>query len=218
MILTRDNLKNGRYLDSFDDLPGQPVWTPQRIRDSMHEALAQRPPGQPVWVFAYGSLIWNPLFEPAARVPALLQRWQRRFCMLLLAGRGSPERPGRMLSLDVGDRCAGVALQLDEHVLEQELMLVWTREMVYGSYRPIWAPLQLADGREVQALVFVSDPARPQYAQATDVSAIAPLIARAHGPLGRNIDYVLQLDAALMQHGIIDPHVHAVAEAVRQHA
>lgn len=217
MILTRDNLQNGRYLASFVDLPGQPVWSPERIRASLHQALAQRPPGQPVWLFAYGSLIWNPLFEPVARAPALLSDWQRRFCMLLLAGRGSPEQPGRMLSLDAGGQCAGVALQLDERSLEQELMLVWTREMVYGSYRPIWAPVQLDGGRSVQALVFVADPARPQYASATDVAAIAPLIARAQGPLGRNIDYVLQLDVALQQHGITDAHVHAVAQAVRQH-
>lgn len=217
MILTRDNLKNGRYLASFDDLPGQPVWSPERLHASMQEALAQRPPGQPVWLFAYGSLIWNPLFDPVARVPALLAHWQRRFCMLLLAGRGSPQRPGRMLSLDAGGQCAGVALQLHERALEHELLLVWTREMVYGSYRPIWAPVDLADGRKVHALVFVADPARPQYAQASDAQAIAPLIARAHGPLGRNIDYVLQLDATLQQHGITDPHVHAVAQAVRQH-
>ena len=216
MILTRENLQNGRYLASFDDLPGQPRWSPERIRASLQQTLAQRPPGQPVWLFAYGSLIWNPLFEPVARAPALLTQWQRRFCMLLLAGRACPIRPGRMLSLDAGGQCTGMVLQMPERKLEHELMLVWTREMVYGSYRPIWAPVVLGDGRQLQALVFVADPAQPQYTAVSDIETIAPLIARAQGPLGRNSDYVLQLDATLQRHDISDPHVHAVAQAVHR--
>ena len=215
MLLTRQALQDGSYLRSFSDLPGQPRWSRQRILASLDAALAQRPAGQPVWLFAYGSLIWNPLFHFAEREHATLQGWQRRFCMRLHAGRGSQQQPGRMLALDRGGHCTGVAFRLAEQGLRDELALVWIREMPYGSYRIIWGELALADGRSVRALAFVANPAQCQYEADASIKTVAPLIAHAQGALGRNADYLLQLEETLATHDLHDPYVTALATAVR---
>lgn len=215
MILTREALQSGAYLRSFSDLPGQPRWSRERILASMEQALSRRPPDQPVWLFAYGSLIWNPLFRCVEHQRATLQGWQRRFCMRLHAGRGSQQQPGRMLALDHGGHCTGVAFRLAERGLRDELALVWIREMPYGSYRIVWGELALADGRAVRALAFVANPAQCQYETDASVKTVAPLIAHAHGALGRNADYLLQLEATLATHGVHDPYITALAAAVR---
>lgn len=214
MVLTRELLQSGAFLEAFDDLPGQARWSLERIDASLRATLDRRPAG-PLWLYAYGSLIWNPLFHHEGRQGARLRGWQRHFCLQLLAGRASPQAPGRMLALDAGDACAGVVFRLAESNLLEELRLVWIREMVYGSYRPIWEPVGLDDGQTVQALVFVADPTQPQYAADPGVESTARLIAAAHGPLGSNLDYLLRLDESLIEHGIHDPYVHRLAAVAR---
>lgn len=215
MILTREALQSGAYLQSFGDLPGQPRWPRTRILASMDEALALRPRGQAVWLFAYGSLIWNPLFRCAERQRAVLHGWQRRFCLRLHAGRATPEQPGRMLALDRGGSCAGVAYRLAEANLRDELALVWIREMPYGSYHIIWGEVALAGGHPVRALTFVANPAQCQYEADARVATVAPLIAHARGTLGSNVDYLLELEATLARFDIQDPYIAALAGAVR---
>jgi len=180
----------------------------------LRATLACRPAG-PLWLYAYGSLIWNPAIHYEACQGALLRGWQRHFCLQLLAGRASAQTPGRMLALDTGEACAGVAFRLAEASVAEELRLVWMREMVYGSYRPLWEPVRLDDGQRVHALVFVADRAQPHYAADTSIAATARLIATASGPLGSNLDYLLRLDESLIEHGIHDPYVHRLAAAAR---
>lgn len=214
-MLTRELISTGAYLDSFQDMPGQPCWSRQRIEISMREALAQRPQGHPVWLFAYGSLIWNPLLKFVEMQSAVLQGWHRSFCIRLLDGRGTYERPGRMLALNAGGQSAGVAFRLAEKDLLEELGIVWVREMVHGLYRPIWGGIHLACGRTVQSLTFVADTAHAQYESDATIATVAPLIAHASGHLGSNYDYLMQLETALAEHGITDEYVHRVADAVR---
>lgn len=213
-VLTRQTLVSGAYLRSFTDLPGRPRWSRERILASMHHALRQRPVGEPVWLFAYGSLIWNPLFHYAERESAVLHGWQRRFCLHLQAGRGTQAQPGRMLALDRGGCCAGVVYRLSDDTLERELALVWIREMPYGSYNVVWEPVQLARGGTVQALVFVANPNIPQYAADAAVSSVADCIAGASGPLGSNLDYLLQLEKTLAHFDIQDDYIDALVAAV----
>lgn len=211
VALDRDTLSSGEYLTSFKDTPGVDWWSEQRIEASMLDMLARRPGHGPVWLFAYGSLIWNPQFHFVESVPSLLEGWRRSFSMRLVAGRGSPDQPGRMLSLSPGAHTEGLALRLDEDVLEQELRMVWRREMVGGSYRPDWARLALTDGRSVPAIVFTANPDCPLHESDDSIDTVAPLIAQAHGMLGSNRDYVLQLDTALRERGIQDEYIQALA-------
>lgn len=242
-MLTRELLESGAYLASFRNSPDITWWTERQIADSMHATLAQRPdPAAPVWLFAYGSLIWNPAIRYAEQQQATLQDWRRSFCMRLIAGRGQARHPGRMLALDActpqaipeniphwrhnmarfaerwPTRATGIAYRIEESSLHQELMLVWTREMIGGSYQPLWRDVLLADGRVVQTIVFVMNHDCPFYEHDASIATVAPIIATASGHLGHNLDYLLSLDQALRQHQIEDPYISELIDAVRVHA
>lgn len=211
--LTRELLGTADFLDNLG-LPPERRWSREAIAGSLQETLAQRPPG-PLWVFAYGSLLWNPLLEIEDRSAAELPGWHRSFCLRLEAGRACRDRPGRMLALEPGGRTEGVALRLPEDRLDHELGLLWTREMVTGAYQPRWLPARaLADGSPLQVLAFVAEPGAGGYEPDACVATVAPCIATACGPIGSNVDYVHRLAAALRESGLRDPYIEQLAAAL----
>ncbi|WP_434136693.1 gamma-glutamylcyclotransferase (plasmid) [Pseudomonas luteola] len=214
-MLTRDTLRNGAFLTAFRDTPEIDWWSEERINALMQEMLACRPAGESVWLFAYGSLIWNLLVHFAEKCPALLEGWRRSFCIRLVIARGSAQRPGRMMALVPGGHTAGLALRLHGPDLEQELAMVWTREMIGGVYRPEWTQITLADKRTVPAIIFTANQNSRLYESDDTIETIAPVIAGACGPLGSNQDYVMQLDSALQRHGIEDRYIHTLASRLR---
>lgn len=216
VLLTRKSISSGEYLECFGALPKEILWSKERIANSLRGTMLARPEQSDVWLFAYGSLIWNPLLNVRESQPAKLQGWHRSFCLRTTAGRGTTNAPGRMLSLEPGGETHGLALRLAETNLEEELHLVWIREMLTGAYRPTWARLSLANGREISAIVFVADPSHPHYENDASVNSVAPLVATASGPLGTNADYVLRLEKALVEHQMADSYVDELADAVRQ--
>ena len=96
-------------------------------------ALRQR--AEPVRIFAYGSLMWNPEMPFAERRPALLRGYHRSFCLYSRDYRGTPERPGLVLGLDRGGSCRGIAYRLPEEGLGAAIDRVWAREMAGEVYR-----------------------------------------------------------------------------------
>lgn len=211
-ILTRENLRNGT-LRSRMAMPEGTAWSNERIDASFAETWGQRPAG-PVWVFGYGSLIWNPLMPFEAQHTATLQGWHRSFCLRSISGRGSPERPGRVLSLMPGGFVQGVALQLPEAEAQDEVRMLWTREMTGGGYWPRWQAVQLEDGRSVTAITFVANPEHPQHEHDACAQTVARLVAVAKGVFGPNIDYVLSLHRALRERGLHDPYVDAIVQNI----
>ncbi|WP_254595302.1 gamma-glutamylcyclotransferase [Achromobacter mucicolens] len=177
----------------------------------MRDTLSKRRAGESVWLFAYGSLIWNPVFDFEECRIATLSGWHRRFCIRLLLARGSIQRPGRMLALEPGGNTGGIAFRIREEHSEQELLLVWIREMVGGAYRPQWSPITLNDGSPANAIIFIADADSPLYESDSSPEIVAPAIAEARGALGTNTDYVLQLNQALSRRGIQDDYVSKVA-------
>lgn len=107
--------------------------------------------------------MWNPALEFDESCTGTLVGWHRAFCLRLTAGRGTAGQPGRMLALKEGGRTTGVAYRLPNASLEQELSLLWKREMITGCYLPTWCQLALDDGRTVNALVFIMDPRHPLF-------------------------------------------------------
>ena len=181
----------------------------------MHATLAHREQAQPVWLFAYGSLIWNPLLKYEELQPAVLQGWHRSFCIRLLDGRGSKHVPGRMLALKAGGQTTGVAFRLREDMLLDELRIVWVREMVHGLYCPIWTTVRLGSGQTVQTLAFVADTEHVMYEDDTSIATSSKVIAKACGHLGSNRDYLMRLEACLATHHIHDTYIAELAAAVR---
>ena len=138
-----------------------------QLSDSLTSTLAAKPKGAGWWVFAYGSLLWNPLFPFAEARPAMLRGLHRRFCLYSMAARGTRDAPGLVLALDRGGACRGVVYRLPSPVAIDELHLLWRREMVTGSYQPKWVAVQAADRRMV-ALAFTIKHDHPQYAGKLD--------------------------------------------------
>jgi cation transport protein ChaC len=210
-MLNRDAICSGAYLGSFDSLPKELLWTQAQIDASLAETMRFRPDGGDVWVFAYGSLMWNPISKFDTRRIATLHGWHRSFCMRVIAGRGSPDQPGRMLALEPGGSTQGVALRLCPSTLEDELRILWTREMVTGAYRPTWAPITLDDGTETLAIAFVADREQSQYEADSGASVIAPSMAVATGSFGTNAEYVFKLQRALADCNMSDPYIDELA-------
>ena len=214
-MLTRDSISSGRYLESFDSLPADLIWSEERIEQSMLQTLASEPPDSDIWIFAYGSLIWNPLLQFAERQRAMLLGWHRSFCIHITAGRARPETPGRMLAVEPGGVAQGVAFRLAPDSADQELRLMWIREMITGSYVPTWAPVTLADGRTVRAIVFTANTESSQYRADSSIYTVAPMVSAATGQHGSNADYVLRLQQSLHDFGMRDSYVSSLTDALR---
>ena len=189
------------------------VFTDEQLSESLTTTLKARPKGAGWWVFAYGSLLWNPLFPFAESRPATLRGLHRQFCLYSLASRGTPEQPGLVLGLDRGGACTGVVYRLPAPVAMDELHLLWRREMVLGAYRPRWVRARSGE-REISALTFVVRRAHPQYAGKLSLDEKAGIIARSKGAFGSSLDYLERTRVALVTHGIIDPYLERLAAEV----
>ncbi|EAQ04312.1 ChaC-like protein [Pseudooceanicola batsensis HTCC2597] len=170
-----------------------------------------------MWVFGYGSLIWNPEFTPAERVIATLYGYQRSFCMSSIHHRGSEAEPGLVLALDAAPEasCLGVAFRLPEVGREATLAALRERELVSSAYREEVLPLKLADGRMVEALAYVVDREHRQYCGALTLEEQAVIIARARGGKGPNRDYLWQTAEHLGLLGIADADLDQLSARVR---
>lgn len=167
--------------------------------------LVGRPAG-PVWIFAYGSLIWNPEAHYAEQRRATVHGWHRSFCMSLTRWRGSPEQPGLMMCLDRGGACEGVAYRLTEGGEERELDQLLQREL--GSDEALesvrWVKARTAEG-PIHALTFYAHPARlDTYVGKWPLPKVAQNLARACGHAGSTADYLYQTVTKLEALGIHD--------------
>ncbi|GAA3894037.1 gamma-glutamylcyclotransferase [Gibbsiella dentisursi] len=215
-VLTRDFLKKADCKTAFGTIDDALLLTTEQRLASLDCTLSRRPDNSPVWIFGYGSLMWNPLFEAEEVRRATLQGWHRAFCLRLTAGRGTLHRPGRMLALKEGGCTTGLAFRLPETTLREELELLWKREMLTGCYLPTWCDLSLEDGQVVTALVFVMNPQHPLFEEDVRHQVIAPLIARASGPLGTNAQYLFALENELKNQGMKDDCIGELVNYVRQ--
>ena len=215
-MLTRDFLLKADCKTAFGDIEESLLWTCEQRAASLAATLACRPDHSPVWIFGYGSLMWNPVFEADEVAAGTLQGWHRAFCLRLTAGRGTALQPGRMLALKEGGQTTGLAFCLPEDKLIEELELLWKREMITGCYLPTWCDLALDDGRTVTALVFVMDPRHALYEADSCPQTIAPLIAQAKGPLGTNAQYLFSLDQELKKRGMYDDCLTDLVQRVRE--
>jgi len=199
------------YLEAAGD--SRWVLTDEQLSESLTAMLKARPKGAGWWVFAYGSLLWNPLFPFAESRPATLRGLHRRFCLYSLASRGTPSQPGLVLGLDRGGACTGVVYRLPAPLAMDELHLLWRREMVLGAYRPRWVRVRSGE-RVIVALAFVVRHAHPQYAGKLTQDEKARLIATSKGAFGSSLDYLERTRVALVTHGIIDPYLEGLAAKV----
>ncbi len=162
-----------------------------------------------IWVFGYGSLIWNPGFEYARKQRATLLGFRRAFCLWSVHYRGNEQRPGLVLGLDPaqGVACEGVAYYIGAEQAKQVHAYLRERELVSYAYFEQVEPLQLADGSEVAALCYVVDPTHSQYAGGLELAAQARVIRDAKGSAGDNLEYLKNTAQHLATLGIADADV-----------
>ncbi len=190
--------------------------TDEALAASLASTLARRPPDAGWWVFAYGSLLWNPLFPFSEARPATLHGVHRRFCLWSKASRGTCDEPGLVLGLEPGGACRGVVYRLPPREAKKELALLWRREMVTGAYRPRWVSVR-SGTRMLTALAFIIDRANPHYTGRLTIAQQAKALARAVGAFGSSADYLEHTRIALITHGVVDPYLEVLAVKVAAH-
>jgi glutathione-specific gamma-glutamylcyclotransferase len=183
---------------------------------SLDEALAGRDPGAPLWIFAYGSLMWNPGLAFVAKRVGTVYGFHRNFCLWSRINRGTPERPGLVLTLERGGCCRGLAFRLADSTSRDELRRLWRREMSMGSYHPRWVECH-AGAERFPVLAFIVNRACSGYAGKLPMDAMVHSIATARGRFGSSAEYLFQTQAALESHGILDAHVKRLADRVKSH-
>ena len=171
-----------------------------------------------LWVFGYGSLMWDPGFAFVERQVARLDGWHRSFCMKSIHYRGTPEDPGLVLALDraPGGACHGVAFGVSAAAQAATLAYLHERELISDAYLEERLPLRLSDGRRVTAVTYVIDQAHPQYCAGLELETQAAIIARCRGQTGTNADYLWNPAAHLAELGLRDPDLDWLAARVRQ--
>jgi cation transport protein ChaC len=178
------------------------------------EIAALRDGAQPVWIFAYGSLIWDPEFSYAEVEPALLRGFHRSFCLYSYDYRGTPARPGLVLGLDRGGSCRGMLFRLPPESLAESMDRVWLREM---SGRRVYdmrlLPVRTRRGIQ-RAVAFTVLRDRPDYAGRLPPDEAAHIILGAVGRRGTCRDYFENTLRHLEQLGLADHPLRRLADRV----
>jgi glutathione-specific gamma-glutamylcyclotransferase len=176
-----------------------------------------RPPphdGRDIWLFAYGSLMWDPGFPFEEARPALLRGYRRSFCLYSHRYRGTPERPGLVLGLDSGGMCRGIAYRVAGRHVKRTMEYLWEREMPMRTYACREITIRIAN-RRVQAWAFVVRREHPNYAPHLSLTRTAELICQGHGARGPCIAYLENTVQHLDKLGIVDRRMHAILARVK---
>jgi cation transport protein ChaC len=218
LIITRESLADGTvkarqqlYAQTHPEMRWR---TDAEMAGLLEDILARHRPADDLWVFGYGSLIWNPAFEHVERRPVLVRGLHRRFCLKLLMGRGTPETPGLMLALDHGGAVKGVAFRIAAAKVREELSLLWQREMYGGAYFARWVNGCGADGKVIRAVTFVINRAHPRYIKEMSLEQTAALISTGRGDLGSCREYLENTISHLKALGCEDSGLNRIAAAL----
>jgi len=202
--VTRSDLERDALRRTLEGSPVADLLLPEKtLEASLYDALARRPAGPDVWVFGYGSLVWNPFMRFLERRPGTVRGYHRSFCLWCRINRGTLELPGLVLGLERGGACRGSAFRIEGRLAEEELRILWRREMMLGSYVPRWLKVT-SQGETVTALTFVVNRAAPTYAGKLPEQEVVDILTRATGHYGSAVDYLLRTVEGLQHCGIRD--------------
>ena len=170
-----------------------------------------------LWIFGYGSLIWNPGFAHSEARIATLTGYRRSFCMRSIHHRGTPARPGLVLALDAepGAECRGLAFRIAAPIAEETLEYLRARELISAAYVETRHEITLDDGRRPMAVAYVIERGHVQYCGGLSLEEQAQIIAAAHGGRGPNCEYLHQTAAHLARLGLSDADLDWISARVR---
>ena len=169
-----------------------------------------------IWVFGYGSLIWNPALNYVDKQIGKVYGYHRSFCLWSTIGRGSPETPGLLLGLERGGSCKGIFYRIDAKEARSELDILFRRELITASYIPTWVKSKSVNGVSFKAIAFVIDQNHHRYASSLDDTIVIETIAAARGSLGSCSEYLYETVRQLNALGMPDSKLALLAKAVLQ--
>ncbi|MBL8906179.1 MAG: gamma-glutamylcyclotransferase [Rhizobiales bacterium] len=197
--------------------PHVEVFSDTDYEDHLQEFLAPSMPDDPIWVFAYGSLIWKPGFAHVETRRGVAEGWQRSFCLRITRFRGTRAQPGLMMQLDRGGSCEGLLMRLAPGVELDELRGLWRREMSAKppSNMPRW--IDVTSGPEtIRAIAFTANPAKDNYDCGLPADQVAETLVLAAGHWGSGAEYLFHTVTALERAGIHDPYLWELQEMVAE--
>ncbi|MFZ6050057.1 gamma-glutamylcyclotransferase [Pseudomonas sp. CR3202] len=198
--------------------PGPEPGTREHTEDefaAMADALLGDYRPDELWVFAYGSLIWNPEFDFLESCPATAFGWHRSFCLKLTRWRGTREFPALMLALDRGGSCQGLVYRLPprDHATQLTQLLVREIDANPPTNVPRWIGVRTNKGL-LRALAFVAARDGNAYAGRLPPDRVAHVLARAAGHWGSAAQYLFRTVTMLEEHGIRDRNLWRIQSLV----
>ena len=187
-----------------------PLLTDEQLAASREKTLVNWDRKSDLWLFGYGSLIWNPGLPTVEAVRSKVHGYHRGLYLWSRVNRGTPEQPGLVLALDRGGSCTGIAFRLAAEGAIEHLEVLWRREMAMASYRPAWLPCTLADGRRVEALAFVMRREAASYTGKLADGVVRTVLGCACGRYGTTFEYVSRTVEALRESGMPDRALEAL--------
>lgn len=167
-----------------------------------------------LWVFGYGSLIWRPAFQYVEKRLATVDGYERRFCQASHDHRGTPEAPGRVVTLaqSAGSVCAGFAYKLGD---DADAVLEYLEVREQDGYTRVSVPLMFDHDEKSVGITWIAAEGNPSWRANESLEQVARLIATRRGPSGTNSEYLFELERALISIHIVDPYVEKLAKKVR---
>lgn len=178
--------------------------------------MAQNEIGDELWIFGYGSLMWNPGFPFVERESALLRGYHRAFCVYSQQYRGTPEKPGLVFGLQSGGSCRGVAYRIAEADCQAARAYLREREMTSYVYEERRLPIVLPQERRVLAYTYVADSKHPQYTGRLPLERVAELVCQGVGERGACAEYLANTVRHLDELGIEDGPMHKLLRLVEE--
>ncbi|HYD76937.1 gamma-glutamylcyclotransferase [Ramlibacter sp.] len=189
---------------------------PEPLRDPvpmLEKALADWGGREDLWIFGYGSLIWNPEFAFAERRPARVLGWHRALKMWSRVNRGTPENPGLVFGLLPGGSCQGVVFRIPREAGSEVLTALWGREMPTGVYDPRWLSCRTPGGT-VTGLAFTLSKKSPNHTGVLTEEQYRRIFSVASGRYGTTLDYAARTLEELRRHNIRDRHLERLLKLI----
>jgi len=175
-----------------------------------------------VYIFGYGSLIWRPGFPYLRKFDGYIKGWARYFWQGSTDHRGTPEEPGRVVTLikdadgAVQSETWGTVYCIPEEEAEVILKNLDYREKGGYTREDVDVYIRGQDEPVVQkAILYIATQKNVNFIGETPVQLIAEQIYKCVGPSGPNIDYLLNLAESMRRMNVSDEHVFELERIVR---
>ena len=210
--LTKKNINEGRLGEKIRSISGSDkVLTKNELIKERRKIIPDDGIGEDIYIFGYGSLLWNPTINYESQYLAKIYGFHRSFCMKTHLGRGSFKNPGLMLGLDKGGSCIGSAYKLNKDDAIKNIDILFKREMVTGAYRPKLVKTKLDTDKIVFSLAFTVDKKHKNYFSEKNTFIKANMISKANGFLGSCKEYFEYTLESLEELNIIDKEMRAIS-------